>query len=229
MLLGCMRWVARSRQATRPHASAASRAAPPPARHLPRCRSDRLLRADGPPAPQYARGLAGWCRAHSRHRRGLNLPLTLFYPAAKAAPVARVRAHHLRRQERGRALAALQVLVRAAQHLPHHLQEASACLRPLCCACRCAVATRMPGAALQRRHTPRNAPACPNPGSRREPQPAEGMQPEQWPGRGPSARARLGAAKVGQRDRAARAHEHILRLEVAVDHLVVVQVVQRLP
>ncbi len=38
----------------------------------------------------------------------------------------------------------------------------------------------------------------------------------------------LGAAKVGQRDLPPRAHQHILRLQVAVHHLVEVQVVERL-
>ena len=41
-------------------------------------------------------------------------------------------------------------------------------------------------------------------------------------------RTYLGAAKVGEGDGAACAHEHVLRLEVAVDHFVEVQVVQRL-
>ena len=149
-------------------------------------------------------------------------------PAPGAAPVARVRAHHLRRQEGRGALAALQVLVRAAQHLPRHsrtcvsVRSTSSLRLQQCCvqacqALRCSGGTRheaRPRASLQDTNKSHNLPRT------RSRSAGWGV------GR---AGARLGAAKVGQRDCAARAHEHVLRLEVAMDHLVVVQVVQRLP
>jgi len=47
----------------------------------------------------------------------------------------------------------------------------------------------MPGAALQRRHTPRGAPARLAPGHKQEPQPAEDTQPERRLGRRPRGRA----------------------------------------